>query len=81
MSPTRARILPASRLPIPCVCHRLPAGVLGRVCPGNHESAGRSRSGATRKGPRWLGIYLHDAAMGALRTKNTYLAAQYASRM
>jgi transposase len=48
------------------------------VCPGNHESAGRSKSGATRKGPRWLGIYLHDAAMGALRAKNTYLAAQYA---
>jgi transposase len=48
------------------------------VCPGNHESAGRSKSGATRKGPKWLGIYLHDAAMGALRTKNTYLAAQYA---
>jgi transposase len=47
------------------------------VCPGNHESAGRSRSGATRKGPKWLGIYLHDAAMGALRTKDTYLAAQY----
>jgi transposase len=47
------------------------------VCPGNHESAGRSKSGATRKGPRWLGIYLHNAAMGALRTKNTYLAAQY----
>jgi transposase len=46
------------------------------VCPGNHESAGRSKSGATRKGPRWLGIYLHNAAMGALRTK-TYLAAQY----
>jgi transposase len=47
------------------------------VCPGNHESAGRSKSGATRKGPKWLGIYLHDAAMGALRAKNTYLAAQY----
>ena len=48
------------------------------VCPGNHESAGRSRSGATRKGPKWLGIYLHDAALGATRTKNCYLAAQYA---
>jgi transposase len=47
------------------------------VCPGNHESAGRSKSGATRKGPKWLGIYLHDAAMGALRAKTTYLAAQY----
>jgi transposase len=48
------------------------------VCPGNHESAGRSKSGATRKGPKWLGIYLHDAALAAIRSKNTYLAAQYA---
>ncbi len=48
------------------------------VCPGNHESAGRSASGKTRKGPRWLGIYLHDAAMSAVRTKNSYLSAQYA---
>jgi transposase len=48
------------------------------VCPGNHESAGRSKSGKTRKGPKWLGIYLHDAAMSAIRTKNSYLAAQYA---
>lgn len=48
------------------------------VCPGNHESAGRTKSGKTRKGPKWLGIYLHDAAISAVRTKNTYLAAQYA---
>ena len=48
------------------------------VCPGNHESAGRKRSGKTRKGPKWLAICLHDAAMGATRTKGTYLAAQYA---
>jgi transposase len=48
------------------------------VCPGNHESAGKSTSGKTRKGPKWLGIYLHDAAMAAIRAKNTYLAAQYA---
>jgi transposase len=48
------------------------------VCPGNHESAGRSKSGATRKGPKWLGIYLHNAALAAIRSKNTYLAAQYA---
>jgi transposase len=47
------------------------------VYPGHHESAGRSRSGQTRKGPKWLSIYLHDAAMTAVRTKNTYLAAQY----
>jgi len=48
------------------------------VCPGNHESAGKSKSGKTRKGPKWLGIYLHDAATSAIRTKNTYLGAQYA---
>lgn len=47
------------------------------VCPGHHESAGRSRSGQTRKGPKWPSICLHDAAMAAVRTKNTYLAAQY----
>jgi transposase len=47
------------------------------VCPGHHESAGRNRSGTTRKGPKWLGIYLHDAAMSATRAKNTYLGAQY----
>jgi transposase len=47
------------------------------VCPGHHESAGHSRSGKTRKGSKWLGIYLHDAAMAAIRTKNTYLGAQY----
>jgi transposase len=47
------------------------------VCPGNHESAGKSTSGKTRKGPKWLGIYLHDAAMGAIRTKQGYLVAQY----
>lgn len=48
------------------------------ICPGNHESAGRTKSGKTRKGPKWLGVYLHDAAMSAVRSKNTYLAAQYA---
>jgi transposase len=48
------------------------------ICPGHHESAGRSRSGKTRKGPKWLAIYLHDAALSAIGTKNTYLAAQYA---
>lgn len=24
-------------------------------CPGNNESAGKHRSGRTRKGPEWLG--------------------------
>jgi transposase len=46
-------------------------------CPGNDRSAGKRRSGRTRKGSRWLGIGLTEAALAATRTKNTYLAAQY----
>ena len=46
-------------------------------CPGNDESAGKRRSGRTRKGSRWLGIALTEAALAATRQKNTYLGAQY----
>jgi len=27
-------------------------------CPGNHESAGKRRSGRTRKGSKWLNVAL-----------------------
>lgn len=47
------------------------------LCPGNHESGGRRKSGKTTKGNRWLRDALGVAAMSALRTKDTYLAAQY----
>lgn len=47
-------------------------------CPGNDESAGRRRSGRTRNGSKWLSWALGEAAMAAIRSKNTYLAAQYA---
>jgi transposase len=46
-------------------------------CPGNDQSAGKRRSGRTRKGSKSLGIALEEAALAATRTKNTYLAAQY----
>ena len=46
-------------------------------CPGNDQSAGKRRSGRTRKGSKWLGIALEEAALAAIRTKNSYLAAQY----
>ena len=46
------------------------------LCPGNHESAGKSRSGRTRKGSPWLRGALVQAAKAAGRT-NTYLGAQY----
>lgn len=47
-------------------------------CPGQHESAGKSKSGKTRKGSKWLRLHLHDAATSAIRSKGTYAAAQYA---
>jgi len=46
-------------------------------CPGNHQSAGKRRSGRTRKGSKWLGIALEEAALAATRVKGSYLQAQY----
>ena len=47
------------------------------LCPGNHESAGKRRSGKARKGNAALRTALCEAAWSAARTKNTYLAAQF----
>ncbi len=47
------------------------------MCPGNNESAGKRRTGKTRKGSRWLRHALIEAAHGAARTKNKYLRQQY----
>jgi transposase len=46
-------------------------------CPGNDRSAGKRRSGRTRHGSKWLGIALQEAALAAIRSKGTYLQAQY----
>jgi len=48
------------------------------MCPGNNESAGKHRSGKTRKGSRWLRVALVEAAHAAARSKGTYLSSQYA---
>ncbi len=47
------------------------------MCPGNNESAGKRKSGKTRKGNRWLRRALNQAAWAAVRTKNTYFAARF----
>src|SRR3712207_2377160 len=47
------------------------------ICPGNHESAGKRRSGKTRKGSPWLRQARTEAAHGAAHTKQTYRAALY----
>lgn len=47
------------------------------LCPGNNESAGKHRSGKTRKGNRWLRIALTEAALASIRAKDSALGARY----
>jgi transposase len=42
------------------------------VAPGNHESAGRRKGAATRKGNVFLEATLFAAASAAVRTKGSY---------
>jgi transposase len=47
------------------------------LCPGNNESAGKHRSGKTRRGNPWLRTALTEAALGAIRHGRGALAARY----
>jgi transposase len=47
------------------------------LCPGNHESAGKRKSGRTTKGNAWLRVVLVQCAWAATRKKDSYLAALY----
>jgi transposase len=47
------------------------------LCPGNHESAGKRRSGRARKGDEALRTALCEAAWAASHGQSTYLSAQY----
>lgn len=47
------------------------------MCPGNNESAGKRRSGRTRKANPWLRSALVEAAHAARHATRTDLAAQY----
>lgn len=47
------------------------------LCPGNHESAGKRKSGKTTKGNGWLRVALVQAAWAASRSKRTHLQAMY----
>jgi transposase len=49
----------------------------GAMCPGQNESAGKRRSGKTRKGNRYLRATLIQAALGAMRKNGSALQAQY----
>jgi transposase len=47
------------------------------VCPGNHESAGKQKSGRSRKGNVHLRTMLVGAAISASRTKGSYLKDKF----
>ena len=47
------------------------------ICPCNNESAGKRKSGRTRKANRWLKAALTQAAWGAGRTRRSYYSAQH----
>ena len=47
------------------------------ICPRNDESAGKRRSTRIRKGSPWLKTALVQCAWSAVRTKGTYLQAQF----
>ena len=47
------------------------------VCPGSYESAGKRKSGKTRKGNAWLRRCLCQAAWAVSTKRNNYLSALY----
>jgi transposase len=47
------------------------------ICPGNNKTAGKAKPGHTRPGNRWLKAALGVAALGAIRTKNSYTQALF----
>jgi transposase len=47
------------------------------LCPGNNESAGKRKSGRTRKGNRWLRSTMVRTARAAVRSKKSYSSALY----
>jgi transposase len=48
-----------------------------RVCPGNHESAGKRQSVSTGQGNAWLRATLQEVAWAAVKTKRSYYGALY----
>jgi transposase len=48
-----------------------------RLCPGNHESAGKRQPVSTGQGATWLRATLQESAWAAIRTKKSYYRALY----
>lgn len=49
----------------------------GGLCPGNHESAGKRKSGQKRHGNKYLESLLTEVSWAAVRRKDTYLKAKF----
>ena len=47
------------------------------ICPGNNESAGKKKSGRTRRGNNYLKGILTECAWAASKTKDTFYSAYY----
>src|SRR5258708_3316904 len=47
------------------------------MCPGNQESAGKRKTGKTRKGSKWLRRALVEAGRAAARKRGSSFFAQY----
>lgn len=47
------------------------------MCPGNRQSAGKRKSGRTRKGNRWLRRALTQTGLAASNAKNSYMRSFY----
>jgi transposase len=48
-----------------------------RLCPGNHESAGKRQPVSTGQGATWLRATRQESAWAAIRTKKSYYRALY----
>jgi len=66
--------LGADMTPFPTAAH---AASWAALCPGQEESAGKRKSGRTRRGNVWLRTALTQAAWGASVTKGCYFKAFY----
>jgi transposase len=48
-----------------------------RICPGNHESAGKRRNTGTGSGNNWVRTTLLESAWAAAHSRKSYLGAQF----
>src|SRR5436309_8338941 len=56
-------------------CHHLASWAA--ICPGNNESAGKIKSGHTRRGNRWLRATLAQTALAGAAKKNSRFQTRY----